>query len=136
MDNCLVDFSVIGDKRGSLVSLEALKNIPFEIKRVYYIYNTSSDLPRGFHAHKELQQVLICTSGSCRVILDDGKKKSEYLLNKSSQGLVVDKMIWREMHDFSDDCVLMVLASDYYNEEDYIRNYDEFLKRSNIYYMD
>ena len=75
MDNCLVDFSVIGDKRGSLVSLEALKNIPFEIKRVYYIYNASSDLPRGFHAHKELQQVLICTSGSCRVILDDGQKK-------------------------------------------------------------
>lgn len=130
MDNCLVDFSVIGDKRGSLVSLEALKNIPFEIKRVYYIYNASSDLPRGFHAHKELQQVLICTSGSCRVILDDGQKKDEYLLNKSSQGLVVDKMKWREMHDFSDDCVLMVLASDYYNEEDYIRDYGEFLKRN------
>ena len=129
MDNCLVDFSVIGDKRGSLVSLEALKNIPFEIKRVYYIFNASSDLPRGFHAHKELQQVLICTSGSCKVILDDGQKKDEYLLNKSSQGLVVDKMKWREMHDFSDDCVLMVLASDYYNEEDYIRDYGEFLKR-------
>ena len=132
MENCLVDFSVIGDKRGSLVSLEALKNIPFEIKRVYYIFNASSDLPRGFHAHKELQQVLICTSGSCKVILDDGQKKDEYLLNKSSQGLVVDKMKWREMHDFSDDCVLMVLASDYYNEEDYIRDYGEFLKRSNI----
>ena len=132
MENCLVDFSVIGDKRGSLVSLEALKNIPFEIKRVYYIFNASSDLPRGFHAHKELQQVLICTSGSCKVILDDGQKKDEYLLNKSSQGLVVDKMKWREMHDFSDDCVLMVLASDYYNEEDYIRDYGEFLKRINI----
>ena len=75
MDNCLVDFSVIGDKRGSLVSLEALKNIPFEIKRVYYIYNASSDLPRGFHAHKELQQVLICTSGSCELFLMMDKKR-------------------------------------------------------------
>src|SRR3954466_16253482 len=102
MDNCLVDFSVIGDKRGSLVSLEALKNIPFEIKRVYYIFNASSDLPRGFHAHRSLQQVLICTSGSCKVILDDGQKKDESRLNKSSQGLVVDNVRSPEMRLLSD----------------------------------
>ena len=128
MNNCLVNFSVIEDKRGSLVPLEALKNIPFEIKRIYYIYNTSSDSPRGYHAHKELQQMLICTSGSCRVILDDGQNKMEYLLNSASQGLFVDKMVWREMCNFSNDCVLMVLASDYYDEEDYIRDYQTFLK--------
>lgn len=128
MNSCLVNFSVIEDKRGSLVALESLKNIPFEIKRLYYIYNTSSDMPRGFHAHKELQQMLICTSGSCRVILDDGQNKMEYLLDNSSQGLFVDKMVWREMHNLSNDCVLMVLASDYYDEEDYIRDYKVFLE--------
>ena len=128
MENSLVNFSVIEDKRGSLVSLEAQKNIPFEIKRVYYIYNTSVDSPRGFHAHKELKQILICTSGSCRVILDNGQKRIEYLLNSSRQGLFVDKMVWHEMLDFSDNHVLMVLASDYYDEEDYIRDYNAFLK--------
>ncbi|PGT82989.1 MULTISPECIES: sugar 3,4-ketoisomerase [Bacillaceae] len=128
MDNCLINFTVIGDNRGSLISLEALKNIPFEIKRVYYIYNTINDLPRGFHAHRELKQVLICTSGSCRVVLDNGETKMEHLLNKSSQGLIVNKMVWREMYDFSEDCVLMVLASDYYDEADYIRDYGVFLQ--------
>lgn len=122
------DFKVIGDERGSLVALEELKNIPFEIKRVYYIYGVKDDLPRGFHAHKELQQVLICMNGSCKVLLDDGEKKEKVLLDKPSLGLLVDSMIWHEMYEFSNDCILMVLASDYYKESDYIRDYFTFVQ--------
>ena len=124
----LCDFKRIGDKLGILVSLESLINIPFEMKRVYYIYNLKHDLPRGFHAHKNLQQLLVCVSGSCEVMLDSGNEKLTYHLNKPHQGLFIDKMIWHEMHSFSEDCVLMVLASDYYNEEDYIRNYENFIQ--------
>ena len=126
--NKVMNFKEIVDGRGSLVSLEACKNIPFEMKRVYYIYNTKTDESRGFHAHKELQQVLICVSGSCDVLLDNGKEKQTYHLNKPSQGIFVDKMIWREMHNFTEDCVLVVWASRYYEVEDYIRDYEEFLK--------
>ncbi|MFD2442779.1 sugar 3,4-ketoisomerase [Bacillus sp. CGMCC 1.16607] len=127
MKDSLLDFPVIGDQRGSLVALEQFKNIPFEIKRVYYIYGNKHKKARGFHAHYDLQQVLICVSGSCKVIVDNGKDRKEYKLDKPNQGLIVDRYIWREMYDFSDDCVLFVLASDYYDENDYIRNYEEYL---------
>ncbi|QPA30700.1 sugar 3,4-ketoisomerase [Thermaerobacillus caldiproteolyticus] len=127
MEKSLFKFSVIEDERGALVALESLKSIPFEIKRVYYIYNVKNSIPRGFHAHKNLQQMLVCVAGSCKVILDNGKEKKEFILNQPNQGLFIDKMIWREMHDFSEDCILLVLASDYYDEDDYIRNYEEFL---------
>lgn len=127
MNNKLLSFSVIGDERGNLVSLEACKNIPFLMKRVYYLYDLEKDLSRGFHAHKELQQVLICLKGSCDVLLENSVGKKTYHLNQPNVGLFVDKMIWREMHDFSDDCILMVIASDYYDENDYIRNYHDFL---------
>ncbi|WP_313893786.1 FdtA/QdtA family cupin domain-containing protein [Psychrobacillus sp.] len=129
MENLIFNFEVKGDNRGSLISLESNKSIPFDLKRVYYIYDTKEDVSRGFHAHKELQQVLVCVSGSCKIILDDGHVKSEYILDKPEKGLFVEKMIWREMHDFSEGCVLMVFASEYYDEEDYIRNYDEFMKK-------
>lgn len=125
MNERLQKFHTIADKRGYLVSLEENRNIPFSIKRVYYIYGTN-DQPRGFHAHKELQQILVCVSGSCKVKLDDGKSQSVYTLSAANEGLFVDKMIWREMYDFSDNCVLLVLASNYYDEEDYIRDYEEF----------
>jgi UDP-2-acetamido-3-amino-2,3-dideoxy-glucuronate N-acetyltransferase len=128
MEVTMYDFSVISDDRGSLVALEQNKNIPFEIKRVYYIFNTKKDVRRGFHAHKELQQVLIAVSGSCKVLLDDGKESIEVELNSPAKGLLVDKLVWHEMYDFSDDLVLMILASDYYNEEDYLRSYDSFLE--------
>ena len=121
----------MGDERGSLVSLEQFQNIPFEIKRVYYIYGNEDNLARGFHAHKDLQQLLICVSGSCKVILDNAKEKYEYQLNRPNQGLFVDKFIWREMHDFSKDCVLLVLASNYYDPNDYIRKYENFLIEAN-----
>lgn len=125
------DFKVIGDERGSLVAIEELKNIPFEIKRVYYIYNVMDSLPRGFHAHKELKQVLICMNGSCKVLLDDGKQKEEVLIDKPNKGLLVDTMVWHEMYEFSSDCILMVLASDYYDESDYIREYSTFIQTVN-----
>jgi len=113
---------------GSLVFLEALKDIPFQVKRVYYIYNVGVSVRRGIHAHKKLRQVLICVHGSCKVMLDDGKEKIDVQLDDPTEGLLVDRMIWREMYDFSHDAVLLVLASEYYDIADYIFEYDEFLR--------
>ncbi|WP_419239831.1 sugar 3,4-ketoisomerase [Photobacterium leiognathi] len=123
----LIEFSRLGDDRGALVSLEQNKNIPFDIKRVYYIFDTKKGVARGFHAHKDLQQIAICVKGSCRFILDNGVQRESVLLDKPNKGLLINSIIWREMHDFSEDCVLMVLASHQYDESDYIRNYDEFM---------
>lgn len=122
----LIEFPIIGDHRGSLISLEAQNNIPFEVKRVYYIFN-ANDQPRGFHAHKKLKQVLIAINGKCRIILDDGFKKEEVWLDNPNKGLLIQNNLWREMHDFSSDCILLVLASEHYDESDYIREYDVFL---------
>jgi len=123
-----IDFEIKGDERGSLIAIEDKKDIPFDIKRVYYIYNTKKNTSRGFHAHKKLRQVAICLKGSCKFVLDDGNEKNSIILNDPSIGLVINEMVWREMYDFSKDCVLMVLASDYYDESDYIRDHEEFLK--------
>lgn len=127
----LIDFPPLGDDRGSLVALEANKTIPFDIKRVYYIFGTKPGVARGFHAHKALKQVAVCVSGSCRMLLDDGKQKAEVLLDSPVKGLVIDSFVWHEMHDFTPDCVLLVLASEHYDESDYIRNYDDFIKAVN-----
>lgn len=124
----LIELPDLGDERGGLVAIESNKNIPFEIKRIYYIFDTQNK-PRGFHAHKELKQIMFCLRGQCNVILDNGNLKEQVTLNKANQGLVIDPMIWHEMHDFSDDCVLLVLASGHYDESDYIRDYDAFLIR-------
>ena len=121
-------FQQHGDERGQLVALEEHKDIPFEIKRVYYMYDTGKGVTRGQHAHKSLEQILICIHGSCKLMLDNGKEKKIVSLEKPYEGLYISNNIWREMYDFSSDAVLMVLASDVYKEEDYIRNYDEFLK--------
>jgi dTDP-4-dehydrorhamnose 3,5-epimerase-like enzyme len=123
----LIEFNRLGDDRGGLISLEQNQNIPFDIKRVYYIFDTKEGVARGFHAHKDLQQVAICVKGSCRFILDNGVQSESVILNKPNIGLFINSMIWREMHDFSEDCVLMVLASNNYDEADYIRDYDHFL---------
>lgn len=123
-----IDFPALGDERGSLVALEAEKSVPFVIKRVYYIFGTKAGVSRGFHAHKKLQQVAICITGSCRMILDDGQQRREALLNSPNKGLVIGDLVWREMHDFSKDCVLLVLASEHYDESDYIRDYTNFLE--------
>jgi dTDP-4-dehydrorhamnose 3,5-epimerase-like enzyme len=123
----LIKFNHLGDDRGGLISLEQNQNIPFDIKRVYYIFDTKQGVARGFHAHKDLQQVAICVKGSCRFILDNGVQREYVILDKPNMGLFINSMMWREMHDFSDDCVLMVIANHYYDETDYIRDYDDFL---------
>lgn len=124
----LIRFVSHGDDRGQLIAIENKKNIPFDIKRIYYIYSTEENAHRGFHAHKSLDQVLICIHGSCTILMDDGQNKQEVVLNNPSEGLYLNNCIWREMYNFSKDAVLLVLASDYYNEEDYIREYSKFLE--------
>lgn len=120
-------FQPHGDERGQLVALEEFKDIPFRIKRVYYMYDTADGVTRGYHAHKCLQQILVCIHGSCKIRLDNGKEKKVVPLEKPYEGLYVANNMWREMFDFSPDAVLLVLASELYDETDYIRNYDEFL---------
>lgn len=119
---------VRGDERGQLVAIEGNVDIPFEIKRVFYIYGTSAGVPRGNHAHHKTLQYLISVSGSCKVTLDAGVGKETYTLDCQNVGLLQKELVWGVMHDFSEDCVLLVLASDYYDESDYIRDYDEFLR--------
>lgn len=121
-------FPIIGDSRGSLIALETFQNIPFDIKRVYYVFDTLVDVSRGFHAHRNLKQVLICVKGSCRILLDDGNSKDNIILDNPQSGLFIEGLVWHEMHDFSEDCVLLVLASDYYDESDYVRDYVNFLE--------
>ncbi len=128
----LIDFSLLGDERGHLTVLEAHKNIPFEIKRVYYLTGTKPGVSRGFHAHKELEQIAVCVSGKCRMLLDDGKHREETWLDSPTKAMCIEKMIWHEMHDFSDDCVLLVLASEHYDEADYIRDYQRFLSEVSL----
>ena len=128
MNYRLIDFKVHGDSRGKLVSLQNLNEVPFEIKRVYYMFDTLPNEARGFHAHKELEQIIIAMDGACTFLLDDGTRKEKILLNRPDVGLYIGKNMWREMHDFSYGCKLVVLASEYYDEKEYIRNYDEFLE--------
>lgn len=126
----IIDFKIMGDDRGNLVSLEGNKNIPFDIKRVYYIFDNVAGVERGFHAHKNLKQVVVCLHGSCTFVLDDGKSREEVVLDNKSKGLFVSEFIWREMKNFSPGAVLVVLASEHYDEADYIRNYEDFKKMS------
>lgn len=128
MEIKMYDFQQHGDQRGMLVALEEMIDIPFEIKRVYYMYDTVGGVRRGYHAHKALKQILIAIHGSCKIHLDDGTDTAEVVLDKPYEGLYLSNNVWREMYDFSDDAVLMVLASEYYDENDYIRNYHDFLK--------
>lgn len=120
-------FQPHGDSRGQLISLEEFKDIPFTIKRVYYMYETGQNVIRGCHAHKSLKQILICIHGSCKIKLDNGLEQKVVPLEKPYEGLYIPDNMWREMFDFSKDAVLMVLASELYDETDYIRDYQEFL---------
>lgn len=130
MEIKLIQLQKHGDERGSLVALEDQKNVPFTIRRVYYLFGTKEGVRRGFHAHKNLTQLVIAVRGSCRFHLDDGKEKIDLLLDNPAQGLLIESMMWREMYDFSEDCVLMVLADAHYDESDYIRSHEEFVGRS------
>lgn len=131
MNYKLIDMQVFGDKRGKLVSLESNRNIPFELKRVYYIFDTLPEQERGQHAHKELEQIVIAVDGSCQFVLDDGKNRETVWLNRPDKGLYIGKNMWREMKHFSYGCKLMILANKYYDENEYIRDYDKFLKEVN-----
>ena len=128
MNYKLIDMKVFGDERGKLISLESNRSVPFEIKRVYWIYDTLPNEERGFHAHKNMEQIIVAMDGACEFVLDDGKSRESVWLNRPDLGLYIGKNMWREMRNFSYGCKLMVLASEYYDEKEYIRNYDEFLK--------
>lgn len=125
---CEIEFVAHGDDRGQLIALESVsRQIPFEVKRVYYIFDTTPGTVRGKHAHKELRQVLICVSGACTIDCEmpDGTR-SEHRLDWPSKGLLIEGLVWRNMRDFSKGAVLLVLASEHYKESDYIRSYSEF----------
>ena len=120
-------FPTFHNEVGSLSFLEAEGHIPFPVRRVYYIYNVPGEARRGFHAHKDLQQVLICIHGSCKILMDNGTEKETVLLDNPGEGLLIENTIWREMYNFSPGAVLLVLASRHYEPADYIHDYNEFL---------
>lgn len=123
----IIELPKITDPRGNLSFIEGNKHIPFEIRRVYYLYDVPGGSDRGSHAHKNLQQFIVAMSGSFDVVLDDGHEKRRFHLNRSYYGLYVCPMMWRDLDNFSSGAVCMVLASTYYDESDYIRNYEEFI---------
>ncbi|MFA7090442.1 MAG: FdtA/QdtA family cupin domain-containing protein [Arcobacteraceae bacterium] len=127
----IYNFLIKGDERGSLIAIEQGYNAPFEIKRVYYIFDTKKGVERGFHAHIRLKQICIAIKGSCSFVLDNGEKREEIKLTNPTQGIFIEGLIWREMKDFSHDCVLLVLASEHYDENDYIRCYNKFKEIKN-----
>lgn len=127
-------FEFHGDERGKLIALESLsEQVPFEVKRVYYIFDTTPGTVRGKHAHRELRQVLICLAGACTIECEmpDGVKH-EYRLDWPDKGLLIEGLVWRNMKEFSKDAVLMVLASEHYDEADYIRDYNVFEKMRSV----
>lgn len=128
IDQCqMVDLPKITDARGNLTFIEGGNHIPFDIQRVYYLYDVPGGAERGGHAHKELRQLIIAMSGSFDVVLDDGTEKKRVHLNRSYSGLFVCPMIWRELDNFSSGSVCMVLASNLYDEDDYYRDHRQFL---------
>lgn len=128
IENCkIIELPKISDPRGNLTFIEGGQHIPFDIRRVYYLYDVPGGAERGGHAHKALSQLIIAMSGSFDVILDDGGEKRRFHLNRSYQGLYVCPMMWRELDNFSSGSVCMVLASNIYQESDYYRDYNEYL---------
>lgn len=121
-----IDFETFGDERGHLVALEAGRNIPFEIKRVFYIYNTRENVARAKHANIRTRQVLVCLNGRCTVMADDGEERAEIVLDRPDLGICIGPMIWRAIYHMSRDCVILVLTDDHYDPDEYIRDYGEF----------
>jgi len=131
MYNCsLLKFMNINSKYGDLTPIEEMVDVPFDIKRIYYITKVPKGIERGFHAHRKLHQVLICLNGSVKIKVENPKEESEFILDDTSVGLYIGPYIWRQMYDFSEGAVLLVLASDYYDESDYIRNIDFYMEEA------
>ncbi|CAH1223460.1 FdtA/QdtA family cupin domain-containing protein [Paenibacillus sp. JJ-223] len=124
----VIEIKELGDERGLLTVIEGNGTIPFEMKRVFYIYGTAAGVRRGLHAHRKTRQALVCVSGTCKVFLDNIKRKTDVVLDSPAKVLILEPNDWHEMYDFSPDCVLLVLASHLYDPEDYIRDYDQFLE--------
>lgn len=131
-DAKIIDIPKIEDRRGNLSVVEEFKNVPFHIARAYWLYDVPAGAMRGGHAHRKLKQLLIALSGSFTVTLDDGHEKRQFVLNRPYQGLLIETGIWRTIDDFSSGAVCLVLASELYDESDYIYDYDEFLKYKGV----
>lgn len=116
---------------GTLIAIEGKNQVPFAINRIYTIFEVPEHEKRGAHAHKTFKQVAFCIQGSCKFLLDDGKDKQEITLNNPKRGLILEPMVWHEMYDFSPGCIVSILADSYYDEQDYIRNYQNFLAQVN-----
>ena len=127
----LVEMPTFTDPRGDLTFIESEQHVPFPIRRVYYLYNVPGEAKRGGHAHRNLEQVIFALSGSFRMKIDNGHSKSEYWLNSPTKGLYINRLIWREMDNFSQGAVCMVLASQNYSESDYFRKYTDFIEAVN-----
>lgn len=126
----IVDLPKVEDPRGNLTFIEGERHVPFDIKRVYYLYDVPGGSHRGGHAHRDLHQLLIAMSGSFDILLDDGRTKFKYHMNRSYYGLYIPPMIWREIDNFSSGSVCMVLASQYFSEDDYFRDYSDFRQKA------
>ena len=128
MNYKLIDMKVFGDERGHLISFEKGSNCPFDVKRSFYIFDTVPGMVRGSHANRNSEFILIAISGSCKIKIDDGKKQEIVELNTPHKALYLGKMMWKEMYDFSYNAILLVLTNTNYDEKEYIRNYNDFLK--------
>ncbi|HEC1754850.1 TPA: FdtA/QdtA family cupin domain-containing protein [Campylobacter lari] len=131
MDYKLINLNYFDDKKSTLVACEKNINCPFEIKRIFYIFDVPKNTIRGDHANLNSQFFFIALKGECKIKIDDGNKKEIFLLNNPKQGLFLDKMLWKQMYDFSKDCILLVLTNTCYDKNEYIYNYDEFCKIKN-----
>lgn len=128
LEKCeIINFRESGDQNGKLIAIEGNKNIPFDIKRIFYIYGSNSDAIRGQHANRDSEFVLINVSGKCAIKLKDGKNERIVYLDKPNKGLYIPRMVWKDMYDFSKDSVLLVLANTYYNKDEYIKDFNEYL---------
>lgn len=130
----MINMPKYSDEYGSLVPIEALQNVPFPINRVYYIFEVEKEVRRGFHSHRHLHQALICVHGSVKILTKTPFEEEIITLNSPTKALYIGPMVWREMYDFSEDAVLLVLASEHYEVEDYIRNYEQYEKEAKSYF--
>ncbi|MFD1802236.1 sugar 3,4-ketoisomerase [Mixta tenebrionis] len=123
----LIDFTEMGDSRGTLVAIEGGVHVPFPLKRVFYVYGTKGEVPRGCHANRKTKFVLVSVKGRCTVTIKQGMDNVDFVLDSPTRGLFLDRMVWKEMHSFSDDAVLLVLCSEPYDKNEYVFNYAEYL---------